>query len=57
MVIEYPAASQADKGLKALQGGELSDLVASKTHGNLLGAVFGKVDAAQAQTLLQETLK
>jgi hypothetical protein len=57
MVIEYPAASQADKGLKALQGGELSDLVASKTYGNLLGAVFGKVDAAQAQTLLQEALK
>ena len=57
MLIEYPTSSQAAKGLKALQSGSVSDLVASDAHGNLLGAVFGKVDAAQAQTLLQEALK
>lgn len=57
MLIEYPAARQATKGLKALQGGDISDLVASNVHGNLLGAVFGKVAAAQAEILLQEALK
>jgi hypothetical protein len=57
MLIEYPASSQAAKGLKALQGGSISDLVASEARDKLLGAVFGKVDTAQAQTLLQEALK
>ncbi len=57
MLIEYPAASEAAKGLKALQAGDIADLVASAARGNLLGAVFGKLDAAQAQTLLQEALK
>ena len=57
MLVEYPAAPQASKGLQALKGGDISDLVASQVHGNLLGAVFGKVDASQAQSLLQEALK
>jgi hypothetical protein len=57
MLVEYPAASQAASGLKALQAGNLSNLAASDTRGNLLGAVFGKLDAAQAKSLLQEALK
>jgi hypothetical protein len=57
MLIEYPTASQAAKGLKALQGGSISDLVTSDARDKLLGAVFGKVDVAQAQALLQEALK
>jgi hypothetical protein len=57
MLIEYPTSGQAAQGLQALQGGSVSGLAASDTSGNLLGAVFGKVDAAQAQTLLQEALQ
>ena len=57
MLIEYPTSNQAGQGLKALQSGSVSDLVAADARGSLLGAVFGKVDAAQAQTLLQEALK
>jgi hypothetical protein len=57
LLIEYPTASQAAKGLKALQSSSLTDLVTSATSGDLLGAIFGKVDANQAQALLQEALK
>ena len=57
MLIEYPNSDQAAKGLKALQGGSISDLVTSAARDRLLGAVFGKVDATQAKTLLQEALK
>jgi hypothetical protein len=57
ILVEYPASGQADKGLKALQSGGVADLIAADTHGSLLGAVFGKVQAAQAQVLLQEALK
>jgi hypothetical protein len=57
MLVEYPDSGQAAKGLKALQNGNVADLVASDARGNLLRAVFGKVDTAQAQTLLQEAMK
>lgn len=57
MLIDYPTSKQAADGLKALQGGSISDLAASDAAGNLLGAIFGEVDAAQAQALLQEALK
>jgi hypothetical protein len=57
MLIEYPAAAQAAAGLKALQSGDVADLLASNQNGTLLGAVFGKVEAAQAQSLLQEAFK
>ena len=57
MLVEYPTSSQTAKGLKALQSGSLADLVASDAHGALLAAVFGKVDIAQAQALLQAALK
>jgi len=57
MLVQYPSSSQAAKGLQALQGSDINDLVASDTRGNLLGAVFGNLDTAQAKTLLQEALK
>lgn len=57
LLIEYPTSGQAAKALKALQSGQVSGLVAADASGSLLGAVFGKVDAAQAHTLLQEALK
>ncbi len=57
MLIEYPSAGQAAKGLKVLRDGDLSDLLAAESRGNILGAVFGKIAAGPAQTLLQEALK
>jgi hypothetical protein len=57
MLIEYPTSGQAAKAFKALQSGSVADLAASDARGNLLAAVFGKVAAAQAQTLLQAALK
>ena len=57
MLVEYPTSGRSAKGLKALQSGSLADLVACDAHGALLAAVFGKVDIAQAQALLQEALK
>ena len=57
ILVEYPRSGQAARGLKALQGGNLADLVASDVHGTLLGAVFGKVDKVQAQALIQAALK
>ncbi|MGA2489741.1 MAG: DUF6599 family protein [Anaerolineales bacterium] len=57
MLIEYPTSGQATKGLKALQSGNVAGMVASDVRGALLGAIFGKVTAAQAQPLLQEALK
>ncbi len=57
LLVEYPDSAQADYGLKALQSGNVADLVASEVHDKLLAAVFGKVSTAQAQALLQATLK
>ncbi len=57
MLVEYPASGLAANGLKALQGGNVADLVASDAGGSLLGAVFGKVDVLQARALLKEALK
>jgi hypothetical protein len=57
MLVEYPDPGQAEQGLKALQSGHVADLVASEVHDKVLGAVFGKVSAAQGQALLQATLK
>ncbi len=57
MLVEYPSASAAAAGLKALQGGQVEGLVSSDKNGKILAAVFGKVDAAQAKALQQEALK
>jgi hypothetical protein len=57
MLVEYPDSSQADKGLQALQSGNVANLVASEVQGKILGAVFGKVSAEQGQALLKATLK
>jgi hypothetical protein len=57
MLVEYPDASQADKGLQALLSGNVANLVASEVQDKILGAVFGKVSAEQGQALLKATLK
>jgi hypothetical protein len=57
MLVEYPTSGRAVKGLEALQSGEIGDVLAAQAKGTLLGAVFGKAEAAQAQALLQEAVK
>ncbi len=57
MLVEYPEPGQAEQGLKALQSGNVADLVTSEVHDKVLGAVFGKVSASQGRALLQATLK
>jgi hypothetical protein len=57
MLVEYPDASQADKGLQALLSDNVANLVASEVQDKILGAVFGKVSAEQGQALLKATLK
>jgi hypothetical protein len=57
LLVEYPSSSQAARGLKSLQGGDVADLLAAQANGNLLGAVFGQVQAVQAYALLEEALK
>jgi hypothetical protein len=57
ILVEYSNASQATKGLKALQAAAISDLLLSDAHANRLAAVFGNASASQAQTLIQEALK
>jgi hypothetical protein len=56
LLIEYPAATEAAQGLKALRGSEIKDIVASESSGLVLAAVIGKVEADQAQALLKEAL-
>lgn len=57
LLIEYPAATEAAQGLKALRGSEIKDIVASEANGVVLAAVIGKVDADKAQGLLKEALQ
>jgi hypothetical protein len=57
VLIEYPSASAAAAGLKALQSGEIEDLLTARVQANLLGAVFGRADPALAQALLEQVLK
>jgi hypothetical protein len=57
LLVKYPDAEAAADGLAALQSGEVEGLVASDANGNLLGAVFGEVDAATADALLEEALE
>jgi hypothetical protein len=57
LLVQYPDAKAAAAGLAALKGGKVDDLVAADARDNLLGAVFGKVDAASANTLLEKALQ
>ena len=57
LLIEYPTASEAARGLKALRGSEIQDIVAAESNGVVLAAVIGKVDADKAQALLKKVLQ
>ena len=52
IIIEFPDASRAQKGLQALQRGDQEDLLAAAAKNKRLAAVFGKGDTAAAEGLL-----
>jgi hypothetical protein len=56
LLVQYPNAEAASAGLAALETGQLDGLVAAGARDNLLGAVFGEVDEATADTLLAQAL-
>jgi hypothetical protein len=57
LLIQYPDAKATSAGLAALlKAGQVDDLVAADRRDNLLGAVFGQVDPAEANHLLVQTL-
>lgn len=53
LLVEYPGAGAASIALDALQRSGIDRLVAARVHESLLGAVFGSVTEAQAQSLLR----
>jgi len=57
LLVEYATSAQTGDALKALQAGDVSDLLASQVNGNDLAAAFGKAEAAQAQHLVEQALK
>jgi hypothetical protein len=57
LLVEYPGAELASTGLAALEGSQVSGLVAADVRDTLLGAVFGEADAAAANTLLAKALQ
>ncbi len=57
LLVEYSTSAQAGDALKALQAGEVSELLASQVNGNRLAAAFGKTEAARAQQLVEQALK
>lgn len=57
LLVEYSTSAQAGDALKALQAGDVSDLLASQVNGNYLAAAFGKTEAAQARHLVEQALK
>ncbi len=52
MIIEYPDAARAQKGLQALQAGGQDDLLTAAAKNKRLAAVFGKGDKNAAEALL-----
>ena len=57
LLVQYPDAKAAAAGLAALKGGKVDDLVSADARNSVLGAVFGKVDAASANALLEKALQ
>jgi len=56
LLVQYPDAEAASAGLAALEGAQISGLVAADARDNLLGAVFGAVDEAAASMRLAGAL-
>jgi hypothetical protein len=56
LLVEYPRADEAAVALEALNGAGLDGLVLSGVQGALLGSVWGEVEEAAAQELLDRAL-
>jgi hypothetical protein len=56
VLVQYPRAGTADLALQELRAAPANRPVAARVRGSALGAVFGKVDEATADTLLQQAL-
>jgi hypothetical protein len=56
LLVEYPDTQAASAALAALETTQIDSLVASATHDNLLGAVFGEVDETASTSLLTEAI-
>jgi len=54
LLVQYPDAEAASAGLAALEDSQINGLVTADVRDNLLGAVFGEVDAVTADKLLSE---
>ena len=57
LLMQYPDAEAALAGLAALESSQVSGLVAADARDTLLGAVFGEVDEAAGDTLLEQALR
>jgi hypothetical protein len=56
MLVQYPDTASASAALEALQNSQMDNLVTMQTRDELLGAVFGSMGEADAQSLLAEAL-
>ena len=56
LLVQYPDAEAASAGQAALSDSQIGGMVASDVRDDLLGAVFGEVDQATADTLLAQSL-
>jgi len=56
LLVEYPTADQASAGQRALQTGQVDDLLTAQAQDTMLLAVFGTGDKTGAETLLAEVL-
>ena len=56
LLAQYPDTGAAAAGLAALESADIDSLVATGARDVLLGAVFGEIDGAAAETLLAEAL-
>jgi hypothetical protein len=56
LLVQYTDGEAASAGLAALEGTEIGSLAATDVRGMLLGAVFGEIDKAAAEMLLEEAL-
>ena len=56
LLVLYPDAEAASVGLAALEGGQADNFVTARLQEAMLGAVFGEVDEAEANTMLERAL-
>jgi hypothetical protein len=57
LLVQYADSGAASAGLAALEASQVDGLVTADARDDLLGAVFGEVDAAAAQGLLEKALQ